>query len=272
MSLDVVNVPWGSKLPPLPSLGATGQAWALVPNIFPIPALTFTAMWLEQITLTPSNLSFLICNWGFKCLIHGGGGGEEVRPGDHFDAGLSYCSCAMCLLLQLSAPFLMLHCQRETSWDPSSHEGLTQSQCAVRMDWQEYRTPSAWPPRRGPGTITLQLSLSSLMAKVVKGPHFKSPGPVVGKQLVKVQGRSVSCYSFTDNTRHRYLNSTPVVAVAKCEGRWGGNTFSPQRGFSTRDSWDLGRVPLAGDSLCAVMFWCSDLTWPDSLWDWFYSW
>lgn len=101
---------------------------------------------------------------------------------------------------------------------------------------------------------------------------FQITGLVVGKQLIMVQGRSVLCYSFTDNTRHWYLNSTPVVAVAKYERRWGGNTFSPQRGFSTRDSWDLGRLPLAGDSLCAMMFWCSDLTWPDSRWDWFYSW
>ena len=61
-------------------------------------------MWLEQVTLTPSNLSFLICNWDFKCLVYGGGRGEEVRIGDHLDSGLSYFLATMSLPLQLFAP------------------------------------------------------------------------------------------------------------------------------------------------------------------------
>lgn len=163
-------------------------------------------MWLEQVTLTPSNLSFLICNWDFKCLVYGGG--EEVRIADHLDSGLSYFLATMSLPLQLFAPV--------------SHAALLtrdylRSQLARRTDPEQVLSKDGLKGIQSPFRLTsTKGSRDHHLAALTLIPDgqscerstFQITGLVVGKQLIKVQG-SVLCSSFTDNTRHWYLNSTP---------------------------------------------------------------
>lgn len=137
------------------------------------------------------------------------GSGEEVRIGDHLDSGLSYFLATMSLPLQLFAPV--------------SHAALLtrdylRSQLARRTDPEQVLSKDGLKGIQSPFRLTsTKGSRDHHLAALTLIPDgqscerstFQITGLVVGKQLIKVQGRSVLCSSFTDNTRHWYLNSTP---------------------------------------------------------------
>ena len=89
---------------------------------------------------------------------------------------------------------------------------------------------------------------------------------MVGKQLVKVQGRSVLCYSFTDNTRHWYLNNHPRTGSGKIWRKVGREHILPTARLFHPGQLRLGTSPFGRrQPLCRILYQLSYLGKPQSL-------